>query len=92
MLDYIYQWVENIAFYLVLFNVVMQMIPNNQYKKYVQFFSGLILVLLLINPILKIFGMEKSMTEIYEKSMYEQKIDEIENATQYLEDMFDEVQ
>lgn len=91
MLDYIYQWIENIAFYLVIFTGVMQMVPNNNYRKYIQFFSGLVLVILLMNPLLKLFGMEQKIKEIYDNSLYEQKIEEIEEATKYLEDLLDEV-
>ena len=92
MFNYLYRWIENIAFYLVILTVAMQMVPNNNYKKYIQFFSGLILVLMLAGPILKIFGMEKEFMEFYENAEYQQKIEEIERATKYLEDISDEIQ
>ena len=85
MLEYIYQWIENIAFYLIIFTVAMQMIPNTNYKKYIQFFSGLILVLMMSAPIFKVFGMEKEFEVFYENAEYQQKIEEIEEATKYLE-------
>ena len=56
MLDYIYQWIENIAFYLVIIVAVIQMAPGTHYKKYIQFFAGLILILMMAGPILKIFN------------------------------------
>lgn len=92
MFDYLYQWIENIAFYLVILTVAMQMVPNNNYKKYIQFFSGLILVLMLAGPVFKVFGMEQKFTEFYENAEYQQKIEEIEEATKYLEDISIEVQ
>ena len=91
MLEYIYQWIENIAFYLIIFTVAMQMIPNTNYKKYIQFFSGLILVLMMSAPIFKVFGMEKEFEVFYENAEYQQKIEEIEEATKYLEDVLIEV-
>lgn len=92
MFDYLYQWIENIAFYLVILTVAMQMVPNNNYKKYIHFFSGLILVLMLAGPVFKVFGMEQKFTEFYENAEYQQKIEEIEEATKYLEDISIEVQ
>lgn len=85
MLEYLYQWIENIAFYLIIFTVAMQMIPNNSYKKYIQFFTGLILIIMLAGPILKIFGAEQDFRDFYKSAEYQQKVKEIEEATRYLE-------
>ena len=85
MLEYIYQWIENIAFYLIIFTVAMQMIPNNNYKKYIQFFTGLILIIMLAGPILKIFGAEQEFQDFYKSAEFEQKVKEIEESTRYLE-------
>ena len=87
MFEYLYQWIENIAFYLVLLTVALQMIPNQSYKKYIQFFTGLILIIMIASPILKILGMEQNLLEFYKDAEYQQKIKEIEEATKYLEDI-----
>ena len=67
MLEYIYEWMENIAFYLVIVEAVIQMIPGESYKKYIRFFAGLILILMLSGPILKIFGMTEFQHGEYQK-------------------------
>lgn len=87
MFEYLYQWMENVAFYLVILTVAMQLIPNKSYQNYIRFFTGLILVVMLSGPILKIFQMEDSFQEFYNKMEYEQKMKEIEDATKYLEDI-----
>lgn len=92
MLTYLYEWIENIAFYMVIITVAMQMIPNNSYKKYIRFFTGLILILMLANPILKIFGMEQELQEFYKSAEYQQKVKEIERATKYLEEFSGETE
>ena len=33
-----YQWLQNIAFYLILITAIIQIIPNHSYKKYISFF------------------------------------------------------
>ena len=65
MLDYIYQWMENIAFYMVMVTVIMQLVSGTAYKKYIQFFAGMILILMISGPLLKIFGMEQFHSETY---------------------------
>ena len=49
MITFIYDWMENIAFYLVILVAVMQMIPQNSYQKYIRFFAGMILILMLLH-------------------------------------------
>ena len=71
MLDYIYEWMENIAFYMVLIVAIVQILPDNSYKKYVRFFAGLILILMMTGPVLKIFNMEEYQSTEYQKEMEE---------------------
>ena len=85
MLDYIYQWIENIAFYMVVVVAVMQMIPGESYKKYIRFFVGMILILMLTGPILNIFGMSD-----FQNAEYQKELEEIENATKYMEEIIGE--
>lgn len=86
MLSYLYEWVQNIAYYMILVTVAVQVIPKSGYKKYIRFFTGLLLILLMCEPILKVAGMEDSFMELYQKTSYEQEIKEIEEKTKYLED------
>ena len=80
MIAFIYEWMENIAFYLVILVAIMQMIPKNSYQKYIRFFAGMILILMLAGPLLKLFG----MTELH-NSEYQNAMREIEDATGYME-------
>ena len=85
MLDYIYEWIENITFYMVIVVAAMQMVPGSSYKKYIRFFAGLILILMLAGPILKIFGMSE-----FQVTEYQKELEEIENATKYMEQIIGE--
>ncbi|MEE0884455.1 MAG: stage III sporulation protein AF [Faecalimonas sp.] len=85
MLDYIYEWMENIAFYMVIVVSAMQMVSGESYKKYIRFFAGMILILLLTGPILKIFGMSE-----FQVTEYQKELEEIENATKYMEQIIGE--
>ena len=40
MLDYIYEWMENIAFYMVIVVAAMQMVPGDGYKKIYSILCG----------------------------------------------------
>lgn len=56
MLDMVYSWMKNTAFYLVIMTAVLEVLPGNTYKKYVRFFTGLVLILIVLSPVLKWTG------------------------------------
>lgn len=90
MFEFLYQWITNITSYLVIITAVIHVLPENNYKKYIRFFTGLILVFLLSAPILKVFGMERTFYELYEGEAYRQQIREMEDAKGYIEEIFEE--
>ena len=56
MFTYLYDWRYQITFYLVIFTAALQLLPSGNYRKYVRFFVGLVLILLVISPVLKLSG------------------------------------
>lgn len=86
MLQQLYGWIQNIAVYLIVAAAVMHAIPGKDYGKYVRFFSGLVLILLLFTPVMKLSGMEKTFKELYQNSRYELERQEIEMARERLEE------
>lgn len=87
MFDYLYEWLKNLAFYMILLTAVIRVLPNNQYQKYIRFFAGLILVVLLMTPVLKLTGMKDSFSKLYKSAAYEQEAKEIEEAASFLEEI-----
>lgn len=84
MLEYIYVWIGNIAFYMIMVTAVLHLLPNSDYQKYIRFFTGLVLVILLATPILKIFGMEKDLVNLYDSSAYQEQMKKIEESSEFL--------
>ena len=54
MFEFLSQWIQNITFYFVIVTLILQMVPDKSYRKYIQFITGLILILLLAEPILNL--------------------------------------
>lgn len=67
----LYDWIQNIAVYLILVSAVMHAIPGKDYEKYIRFFSGLMLILLLFTPLLNLTGMAEEFTSLYKSREYE---------------------
>lgn len=91
MLESIYGWIQNTTFYLVIVTAVLEVIPGTGYKKYIRFFSGMVTILLLLTPILRLAGMEETFLDLYHNAAYEQERREMEKQEQYFEeiDLFD---
>lgn len=93
MLDMLYEWLQNMVFFLLISGAVLDALPGNNYRKYIRFFAGMITLLLLVSPLLKLGGLEDSFYSIYHSREYEQTIREAEQMEQYFEqaDMFDDI-
>lgn len=87
MFAFLYEWIRNVAFYIVIITAVIQILPNNTYKKYIHFFTGLVLILLLMTPVLKILGMDNLSNPQQQGKEFEQKMKEIEKETEYLNEV-----
>ena len=76
-MEEIFEWIKSIAFFLILSELLFQILPDGKYRKYLKFFTGWILVFLIISPTNRWFGWEEKLVETAEKFMREQQIGEI---------------
>ena len=65
-MDGILQWVKNIAFFLILSGLVYQILPDSRFKKYVRFFMGLVLTLMVLSPLLNLWNLENVLVQAVE--------------------------
>ncbi len=84
MIDYLYEWVRGIAYYMVLVTVVMQMTAAESYRKYIRLFTGIILVLMILAPVMRIFGINGEEIWMQEKG-YEELAQNIEKKIEEME-------
>lgn len=84
MIDYIYEWVRGIAYYMVLVTVIMQMAAAESYRKYIRLFTGIILVLMILAPVMRIFGINGEEMWMQEEG-YEELAQDIEEKIEEIE-------
>ncbi len=77
MITGIYQWIKNIAFYMILITAVMNVIPNNNYKKYINLFTGIVMIILVISPISSLLGASTRLDTNFIKNIYNQELSNI---------------
>lgn len=64
MLELLFGWIQNLSVYLIASAALLYAVPGEEYRKYIRFYSGLVLMLLLLTPVLKIAGVEHTFREI----------------------------
>ena len=80
MLEEVYKWIQNIAVYLVVVTAMLHAVPGKDYERYIRFFSGLVLIVLIFMPVLSVFGMKETFGAIYSNQVYEKERKELEEA------------
>lgn len=60
-MDVIYTWIKNIIIYMILNTIIMNLLGNSSYKKYVSIVSGMILVLIVISPLMNVMDLEDNL-------------------------------
>ena len=55
--------VRMIAVFYLLEQMVLQLIPGARYERYVRFYLGLLLVLLLLQPVFQIFRLSEQLDQ-----------------------------
>lgn len=85
-MEQLYAWIQDLTVYLIMVTAVMQVIPGKDYKKYIRFFTGLVLILLILTPVLKLTGMYGTFGKLYQDQKYEMEQKEKEALIEKLEE------
>jgi Stage III sporulation protein AF (Spore_III_AF). len=65
MITAFYDWVRNISFYLILITMITYLMPNAKYKKYLKFFTGILLVVLVIRPLIGLTNRQEILNRAF---------------------------
>lgn len=87
----IYEWVRNIVIYLLLITIISNLIGNSNYKKYVSIVSGMILLLIVISPFLKLLKMDDILDYYLNANIFRTDISDYESRIKVMEEKQKEV-
>lgn len=91
-MDILYEWVRNLVYFLIGTSLLLQLLPDRPNKKYLRFFIGLMLMVLMTKPALEFLHMKATFTTFYLENEIEQNRKEMEDAARYLETLTKEGQ
>lgn len=64
-------WVRSIVFYLIFTTLIVNMLPDRKYEKYLRLFVGMVLVFLVFEPFADISGMEAQVAGAFERITFQ---------------------
>mgnify|MGYP003364739985 CR=1 FL=1 len=74
MKEFLYGWIRDIAFYAILMTVILHLLPEEGQKKYVRFFMGVVLMLVVLSPLLSVAGLSGTLDSIYAEQTYDEEL------------------
>ena len=82
----VYEWVRNIVIYLILNTIIMNLLGNSSYKKYVSIVTGMILLLIVVSPFLKLINMDEILDYYLNANIYKADARDFLNELELMED------
>lgn len=80
MVEEFLQWIKNISIFLIFMTTVLNLVPEKKDRKPVQFFLGIVMVLIFFQPILKAGGIEQKMEQTLDRLTLEEEVAAMENV------------
>lgn len=82
----LYNWVGNIAFYLIFITVVGGLLPNKKYEKYIKLFAGMVLILLVLQPLTGSLRLEDKIAYYFESFTFRNESEDLKKELLGIED------
>lgn len=80
----VYEWIRNLAFYVILSTMLLSLLPDKKYEKYLKLFMGMVFFLLVISPLASWTGTEDQVVEAFARITFE---NDVEMLRKELEDV-----
>lgn len=81
-----YGWIRNIICYLLFITVIENLLPGKKYGKYLKLFSGMVLILLIMQPIVNGLRLEDKIAHYYEAFVFQYESDDLKQELLGIED------
>ena len=79
VMDGIYSWIRNLTGFFLFMSVIENLLPNKKYGKYVMLFSGMVLILLVLQPLTGSLRLEDKIAHYYESFVFRYQADDLQN-------------
>lgn len=77
-MDAVYGWIRNLTGFFLFMSVIDNLLPNKKYGKYVRLFSGMILILLVLQPLTGSLRLEDRIAHYYESFVFRYQAEDLQ--------------
>lgn len=85
-MEQVFQWVKSITSYLIFMTAVTGLLPDHGYEKYFRFFGGMVLILLVLQPLTGGLNLEEKIAWYFQSNTFEQEAGELRQKLTGMED------
>ncbi len=86
MKELLTDWIVNLTFFSLLTSVFTKMLPGKGYIPYIKIICGIMMILILLQPILRITGLESIIDVHLAEELYEIEMKQMENELMRMEE------
>ena len=72
MKEAIYSWIKCLAIFYILLTMLLHLVPTEKYQRYVRFFMGLVLMVMLVTPVLSLLEKSRHLPDSF-SGLYQQE-------------------
>lgn len=77
-MDFLYGWIKSIAIYMILISIVKNLLPKSQFEKYLRLFTGLLVIVLVIEPFTQWMDLQDRMDDLFSLDAYRQEMNQLQ--------------
>ncbi|MCI8454374.1 MAG: stage III sporulation protein AF [Lachnospiraceae bacterium] len=70
----LYEWVRSLVFYLILMTMLLNLLPDKKYEKYLRLFTGMVFILLVFGPFANLTGLRERLAGSFEKLTFQNDV------------------
>lgn len=85
MKELLSEWILNLTLFSLLSSMIMRLLPGKTYLPYIRIFCGIMMILILFQPLLRFGGLEDRMETLFMEEIYETERRQMENKLMRIE-------
>lgn len=85
MRESLYNWVRCLAVFYILLNMLLHLVPTEKYQRYVRFFMGLVLIVMLLTPVLSILRKTRELPGSFQMFYEQEEKDRLQKEMENLQ-------
>src|SRR5574344_79655 len=78
-MNWISSMIKELAIFMLIINILSSIVPTENYKKHFKIIAGIVLIIIIIQPISKIFG-NNNLVELFEDKYMTSEITELNRS------------